>query len=109
MPPDKECSKCGCWLPPTEFHRDRHGKDGHRSDCKKCRNFAIKCRVSQRTNPRQITLAESTRKSWTVPEEAFLTRHYKRNGPAYCADRLGRSKDAVKCHWLAMRRRQQKQ
>jgi 5-methylcytosine-specific restriction endonuclease McrA len=34
----KVCNKCGEWKPVSEFHRYSRSLDGHKSDCKACRN-----------------------------------------------------------------------
>lgn len=34
----KKCSRCGDWKAAGDYHKDRHSRDGRRSDCKECRS-----------------------------------------------------------------------
>jgi hypothetical protein len=40
----KVCNKCGEWKPVNEFHRSSRAHDGHKADCKTCRNTANRLR-----------------------------------------------------------------
>jgi 5-methylcytosine-specific restriction endonuclease McrA len=38
--PGKVCNTCKAWKPVSEFHRSSQMRDGHKADCKACRNAA---------------------------------------------------------------------
>jgi hypothetical protein len=56
---------------------------------------------------RAADLAEECppRRWWSEDDDAFLRRHYARNGVVWCAVRLGRTPESVRWHAMAMRAR----
>lgn len=45
----KQCTKCGCTKPLSEFHKRPETKDGHRTDCKVC--FSIRSKKAWESKP----------------------------------------------------------
>lgn len=102
---DKECTRCGTWKPLDEFHLNRATRDGRQSVCKVCRNTEAANRRAQRGNPAQRVIATNAYRPWLTVDEGVLTNNYEKRGPVWCAARVNRTPEAVRWHWMAMRRR----
>ena len=86
----KKCSKCGLMKELSEFHRDSRSEDGHRSDCKQCRN---------KGTPRNTT-PPSLKESMTCQEcgKTFKPTSNRQQWCTECGDKIKRENRIKSCN-----------
>jgi 5-methylcytosine-specific restriction endonuclease McrA len=50
----KICNKCGEWKPVSEFHRSSKARNGHKADCKTCRNTMSRAYDAARRDQKRL-------------------------------------------------------
>lgn len=83
----KNCTKCDQSKPLSDFYKSKPSPDGHRTDCKACKNAATK----EWTRNNQVAHA-ATRRAWGAKNADKVTtwndRQYARNPDAFKANAL---------------------
>lgn len=68
----KQCSKCGESKPLSEYHRDKHSKDGHVQRCKEC----VKIKTLDWLEKNRERNAENCRKRYALNPEPYKQNAY---------------------------------
>lgn len=88
----KRCSKCGKEKPLTDFHKDSKSQDGHRKDCKSCRNVKPENRKHHTDN------VSKNPKMCPVCREYFIPNSNRQEYCEECSNELARQRCNARYH-----------